>query len=150
MSRLLYVVLLLLSMGGSAAEVSLQERGEGVQSEWLRSGRPEFGRPGPAPVFSQDKAGGGVVDGVAQLWLVSLQDKTLYRVMRRWTAQAKYQLVWQVDRDFPIESEVVFEGGFRDAVAAVMASVALTDFPLQANFNAEANVLRITRFLDAK
>jgi hypothetical protein len=77
-----------------------------------------------------------------------MRDKTLYRVFSRWAEQAKYQLIWQIDRDYPIESGVVFEGGFRGAVTEVMAPVALTDYPLQAIFNPAARVLRVVRFMD--
>lgn len=125
--------------GESAASVSL---------EWSRSARPVLGRVEvPRVVVEEKKITAG--DGV-QLWAISLQDKTLYRVMRRWAAQARYQLVWQVDRDFPIESEVVLEGGFREVVGEVMQALSLTDFPLQAYFNSDAGVLRVTRFLDGK
>ena len=121
-----------------------------VQLEWSRSARPALGRSSVRPLVEEP---GGAADSqgpTAQLWVVSLQDKTLYRVMRRWAAQAQYQLVWQVDRDFPIESEVVFEGGFRSAVGEVMSGVSMTDFPLQAIFNPNTRVLRVVRFLDER
>ena len=77
-----------------------------------------------------------------------LSDKTLYRTMRRWAQQANLQLLWQVDRDYPIEAEVVFNSSLRQAVGQVMAGVALTDYPLQAVFNSSARVLRVVRHMD--
>lgn len=124
-----------------------------VQLDWSRSQRPslERGSQRPTPLDRGDASGrDDAKSAVAQLWAISLQDKTLYRVMRRWAAQAQYQLVWQVDRDFPIESEVVFEGSFRHAVGQVMFGVAETDFPLQAVFNSDARTLRVVRFLEER
>lgn len=124
-----------------------------VQLDWSRSQRPSLERGSQRPIFLDrgDAVGrDDVRSGVAQLWAISLQDKTLYRVMRRWAAQAQYQLVWQVDRDFPIESEVVFDGSFRHAVGQVMSGVAVTDFPLQAVFNSDTRVLRVVRFLEER
>jgi hypothetical protein len=123
-----------------------------AQLDWTRSDRPGLGRGAIRPL-TQDPSMGGAPDAngnTAQLWAVSLQDKTLYRVMRRWAAQAQYQLVWQIDRDFPIESEVVFEGSFRSAVAEVMSGVSMTDYPLQAIFNSNTRMLRVVRFLEER
>jgi hypothetical protein len=77
-----------------------------------------------------------------------LSDKTLYRTMRRWAQHANLQLLWQVDRDYPIEAEVVFNSSLHQAVGQVMAGVALTDYPLQAVFNSSARVLRVVRHMD--
>ena len=114
-----------------------------TQLEWSRSPRSA---PGQGPV--QEPPQVVVAEGAPQQWTILMRDKTLYRAMSRWAAQAKYQLVWQIDRDFPIESGVVFEGGFRGAVTEVMSTVALTDYPLQAIFNPAARVLRVVRFMD--
>ena len=130
----------------SGAEKVLSE----VQLDWSRSVRPELGRTAPRSIQDVSPPSSGDTSGVAQLWAVSLQDKTLYRVMRRWAAQAQYQLVWQIDRDFPIESEVVFEGTFRKAVSEVMVGVSMTDYPLQAIFNLDTRVLRVVRFLEER
>lgn len=88
-----------------------------------------------------------VKDSVPRQWTVEISDKTLYRTMRRWAQEANYQLLWQVDRDYPIEVGVVFEDTLRQAVEEVMAGVALTDYPIQAIFNSSARVLRVVRLL---
>jgi hypothetical protein len=111
--------------------------------EWSRSPRMPLGNN-----LTQEPPVAEVDEGAPQQWSVLMRDKTLYRVFSRWAEQAKYQLIWQIDRDYPIESGVVFEGGFRGAVTEVMATVALTDYPLQAIFNPAARVLRVVRFMD--
>lgn len=135
----------MLAFAQGAPSAALQD----VQLEWVRSVRPTLGgaRPAPAPSMPDAKEQKGAV---TQLWAISLHDKTLYRVLRRWAAQAQYQLVWQTDRDFPIESEVVFEGSFRSAVTEVMEGVSQSDYPLQAIFNPSTRVLRVTRFMDER
>ena len=81
-------------------------------------------------------------------WTIQTQDKTLYRTMRRWAQEAEYQLLWQVDKDFPIEANVEFNSTLREALEQVMAGVALTDYPIQAVYNPTAKVLRVVRYLD--
>jgi len=81
-------------------------------------------------------------------WTILMSDKTLYRTLRRWAGEANYQLLWQVDRDYPIEVSVQFKGALRDAVEQVVAGVALTDYPIQAVFNTQARVLRVVRHMD--
>ena len=81
-------------------------------------------------------------------WSILVSDKTLYRTMRRWAQEADYQLMWQVDRDYPIEVDVAFNADFRKALEQVMAGVALTDYPIQALVNPSARVLRVVRHQD--
>lgn len=81
-------------------------------------------------------------------WSILMSDKTLYRTMRRWAQEADYQLMWQVDRDYPIEVDVAFNTDFRKALEQVMAGVALTDYPIQALVNPSARVLRVVRHQD--
>jgi hypothetical protein len=88
------------------------------------------------------------VEPMQEKWSVLVADKTLYRTMRRWAQEANYQLLWQIDRDYPIEASVTFESNFRGAVGQVMAGVALTDYPIQAIFNPTARVLRVVRHMD--
>lgn len=147
----LWLALALLFVSGAAwAQTPDSEVLRNSQLEWSRSQKPPLGSAAsPGPVVMPEPVGEERGDeAVHRQWSILMRDKTLYRVMSRWAVQAQYQLIWQVDRDFPIESEVIYEGGFRSAVAEVMSSVALTDYPLQAVFNANARVLRVIRFLD--
>jgi hypothetical protein len=89
-----------------------------------------------------------VVEPNQDKWSILVADKTLYRTMRRWAQEANYQLLWQIDRDYPIEASVTFENNFRGAIGQVMAGVALTDYPIQAIFNPAARVLRVVRHMD--
>ena len=105
----------------------------------------------PSPAAGQEAMSAPQVAGNRSgVWVVSVQDKTLYRTLLRWASQAQYQLLWQTDRDFPIETEVVFDGDFRRAVSEVMVSLSQTDHPLQAVFNPTTRVLRVVRWLDDK
>lgn len=131
---------------------------------WVRSLRPAL-KPNastapqevPPPVSdaqtspepADSSASKVIKDSETKKWAILLSDKTLYRTFRRWSQEAQYQLLWQIDRDYPIEAEVKFESTLREAVAQVMAGVALTDFPLQAIFNPSTRVLRVIRHLDA-
>ena len=130
------------------------------QLNWVRSMRPSLA-PAAVPEAVQtsegkqakptalsDGAHRAAKDVVTQKWAILMADKTLYRTFRRWSQEAQYQLLWQVDRDYPIEAEVAFESTLREAVAQVMSGVALTDFPLQAIFNPSTRVLRVIRHLD--
>lgn len=94
------------------------------------------------------EAGARFADQTERLWTILLSDKTLYRTMRRWASEANYQLLWQVDRDYPIEVAVDFKGDLRQAVEQVVAGVALTDYPIQAIFNTQARVVRVLRHMD--
>jgi len=87
-------------------------------------------------------------DPLNRKWTILLSDKTLYRTMRRWAQEADYQLMWQIDRDYPIEVDVEINDDFRRALERVMAGVALTDYPLQAIVNPNARVLRVVRHQD--
>jgi len=81
-------------------------------------------------------------------WSILMSDKTLYRSMRRWAQDANYQLLWQIDRDYPIEASVNFENNLKGAVEQVMAAVALTDYPIQALMNPNARIIRVVRYMD--
>ena len=81
-------------------------------------------------------------------WSILMCDKTLYRSMRRWAQDANYQLLCQIDRDYPIEASVIFENNLKGAVEQVMAAVALTDYPIQALMNPNARIIRVVRYMD--
>lgn len=102
----------------------------------------------PQPTLPSS-SGEGVVQALpVSSWAILMSDKTLYRALRRWSQEADYQLMWQVDRDYPIEAGVAFKNTFRGSVEQVMAGVALTDYPLQAIFNPNARILRVVRHQD--
>lgn len=83
--------------------------------------------------------------GPSQIWIFSPSDRTLSMALQRWSAAANWQLVWEADRDFPIEVEIQFEGHFSAVLEQVMNSLQDSDYPLQAVVNAQTRVLRIRR-----
>lgn len=76
-------------------------------------------------------------------WQINPSDRRLSIVLQRWSAQANWQLVWEAERDFPVEVRVVLDGSFSDALKEVMKSLSDTDYPLQAVMNAKTRVLRV-------
>jgi len=85
----------------------------------------------------------------SQVWSLEQSDKCLSSALERWAQQAGWQLVWEVDRDFLIESNLHLEGEFLKAVGTVMQSLSQTDYPLQAKANSATLTLRISRYQDA-
>ncbi len=77
------------------------------------------------------------------------QDKSLYHVISRWAQTANWQLMWEADRDFPIQAQISIDGTFTSAIQMVMDSLSNTDYPLQAVMNPNTRVLSVVRHLDA-
>lgn len=76
-------------------------------------------------------------------WQISTSDRRLSIVLQRWSALAGWQLVWEAERDFPIEVRVVLNGSFSEALHEVMNSLSDSDYPLKAVMNAKTRVLRV-------
>lgn len=85
--------------------------------------------------------------GGATAWAFTHADGTVHQALQRWTREAGWQLVWEVERDFPIDAEVTLRGTFLDALDQTMAVLRDTDFPLQARVQAESRVVRVGRYL---
>lgn len=83
-------------------------------------------------------------------WTVQFSDGTVRRMLQRWSADAGYQLLWDVPRDYPIEVEVKLHGNFRDVVWLVVKSLSGTDAPVQATINSDVRLVRIVRFLNGQ
>ncbi|WP_431286864.1 toxin co-regulated pilus biosynthesis Q family protein [Roseateles chitinivorans] len=83
----------------------------------------------------------------ATAWSFTRADGTVHQALQRWTREAGWQLVWEVERDFPIDAEVTLRGTFLDALNQAMAALRDTDFPLQARVQADTRVVRIGRYL---
>jgi hypothetical protein len=84
-----------------------------------------------------------------KVWSLDPQDKKLSIALARWAQQAGWQIVWEAERDFVIESSLHLSGDFLMSVGAVMRSLADTDYPLQAKANRGTLTLRINRYQDA-
>jgi hypothetical protein len=113
--------------------------------EWITSPKPTIQadnpQPGAAPVWPEEQS--------AQ-WEIQRLDKTLSTVMARWSQKAGWQLVWDAERDFPIENHIMLEGTFVQVVQTVMDSLNDSDYPLQAALNPSTRVIRITRYLEPR
>ncbi|WP_067271094.1 TcpQ domain-containing protein [Mitsuaria sp. 7] len=80
-------------------------------------------------------------------WTFLCADGTVHQALQRWMREAGWQLVWDVERDFPIDAEVTLHGNLLAAMNQAMAVLRDTDFPLQASIQAESRVVRIGRHL---
>ncbi len=88
-------------------------------------------------------------NGGRQVWSIEQSEKRLSSALERWAQLAGWQLVWEAERDFVIESNLHLEGEFLKAVGTVMQSLGSTDYPLQAKANSATLTLRISRYQDA-
>jgi hypothetical protein len=113
--------------------------------EWISSPKPTIQADNPqtgaAPVWPEEQS--------AQ-WEIQRHDKTLSTVMARWSQKAGWQLVWDAERDFPIENHIMLEGTFVQVVQTVMDSLNDSDYPLQASLNPSTRVIRIARYLEPR
>lgn len=80
-------------------------------------------------------------------WSVRKSDGTVRRMLHRWASSSGWQLIWEAQRDFPIETDFQIQGTFREAVGLVMESLAGSDFPLQASLNSHLRLIRISKYL---
>jgi len=112
--------------------------------QWFSPARPAIlPRPGAQDV--QDLKESSPPLGPSQVWQLSPADRVLSLALQRWSAAATWQLVWEADRDFPIEVEIQLQGHFSAVLEQVMRSLQDSDYPLQAVMNAQTRVLRIRR-----
>ncbi len=101
--------------------------------------------PGIEPGIASRAAASGA--GAASDWTLTRDDVSVRQALQRWAGEAGWQLVWDIDRDFPIEAEVTLRGGFLDAITQAMAVLRDTDYPVQARVQSTARIVRIVRYL---
>jgi hypothetical protein len=111
-----------------------------ISVEWAPTPRPTLPRVSQAPRPEMM----ALAEPVA-IWALQTQDRTLYHSLNRWAQAAQWQLMWEAERDFPIQAQVSFEGGFTAAIEAVMSALAGSDYPLQAIMNSATRVVSIVR-----
>ncbi|HEY1397218.1 toxin co-regulated pilus biosynthesis Q family protein [Roseateles sp.] len=102
---------------------------------------------GPADADTPSIAWQALAAEAPAAWTFQRADGTVHQALQRWTREAGWQLVWEVERDFPIDAEVTLRGNFLDALNQAMAALRDTDFPLQARIQAETRVVRVGRYL---
>ncbi|WP_310646365.1 toxin co-regulated pilus biosynthesis Q family protein [Limnohabitans sp.] len=128
--------------------------------EWIRSPRAVLSLD--SGLTTQQRAGAAIQGakpvmleanttrtGGRQVWSIEQSEKRLSSALERWAQLAGWQLVWEAERDFVIESNLHLEGEFLRAVGTVMQSLGNTDYPLQAKANSATLTLRISRYQDA-
>lgn len=84
----------------------------------------------------------------AALWEMRLQDITLAQTLQRWSQQAGWKLIWDVDKHIMIDSPHQFKGSFEEAISLLLAapSLAASGLPLEVCFYPNTPPLaRITR-----
>lgn len=86
-----------------------------------------------------------VAVAVTDNWTYTPSDKYVSVTFARWAKQAGYQLVWQADNDFEIQSSGSLSGGFKHSVNEVLKSFAKSDHPLKAEWY-KNNVVVISNF----
>ena len=130
---------------GAPLKVADMEKKIELDVEWSSSPKPPIQADNPqpraAPVWPEEQS--------AQ-WEIQRLDKTLSTVMARWSQKAGWQLVWDAERDFPIDNHIMLEGTFVQVVQTVMDSLNDSDYPLQAALNPSTRVIRITRYLEPR
>jgi hypothetical protein len=157
----LLLVPVLLSTGTAYAQPNAERAARlALEVEWVRSPRAvidinakanklqsvEKGLPFSTPVELEPNL---ATDKETMVWSLGPQDKKLSTALNRWAQQAGWQLVWEAERDFVIESSLHLSGDFLRSMDAVMQSLADSDYPLQAKANRSTLTLRISRYQDA-
>ena len=120
-----------------------------LEVEWVRSPRAVL-NINAASLQTQPRAAPSAASvEEPQVWSLQPEDKRLSLALSRWAQQAGWQIVWEAERDFLIESSLHLSGDFLRSIDAVMQSLASTDYPLQAKANRSTLTLRISRYQDA-
>lgn len=111
-----------------------------ITVEWAKPPKPTL--PNPSGSADPVRLPSPEPDAV---WTLQTQDKTLYHSLSRWAQAAQWQLMWEAERDFPIQAQISIEGSFSAAVQLVMNALSNTDHPLQAVMNQATRVMSIVR-----
>lgn len=114
-----------------------------ISLEWAKAPKTTLPQPTGSTAPVQASA-----EDVLAIWSLQTQDKTLYHSISRWAQSANWQLMWEAERDFPIQAQISIEGSFTAAIQMVMNSLANTDYPLQAVMNNSTRVISVIRHQD--
>lgn len=100
----------------------------------------------PQTLVATDAPAGAVASPVAipdPQWLVTRNDMTVRGVLERWSAQAGWQLVWELSVDYPIEAEASITSQFELAVETLTKSLQGAEVPPKAIIYRGNRVLRV-------
>ena len=79
----------------------------------------------------------------AEQWLVTHDDLTARGVLQKWVKQAGWQLIWELQVDYPIEAEAAITSQFEVAVETLTKSLQGADVPPKAIIYRGNRVLRV-------
>ncbi len=147
---MLFIVTLLAMPAGMAAEANTTaaktaDKAIELDVEWISSPKPTIHVDSNKPITVE-----AWPEEAPSNWDIQLSDKTLSTVLARWSQRAGWQLVWDAERDFPIENHIVLAGTYVMVVQTVMDSLNDSDYPLQASLNPATRVIRIAKYLEAR
>lgn len=77
------------------------------------------------------------------VWVLNPSDKTLRSALDKWCRAIGWQLVWNVNADYPIVTAWNISGSFESAVNQVLIASQTTNMPLTAIMHDENHVLEI-------
>ena len=129
-----------LAAGASASPKTKATAPVDMSVEWLRNTRPAITDLKPPPGMDPQMATGPI-----QTWNIRTSDRVLSTALLRWSQSIGWQMIWDAERDFPIEVDVDLHGDISSALDQVMRSLAKTDYPLQVVLNMQARIIRIRR-----
>lgn len=99
---------------------------------------PEAGHADPAP-----GPGPTVLDPGASVWRVHAGE-TLRAALSRWGERAGADVIFLTDRRYRIDAAAAFEGGFRDAAAALLLRLAHLPHPPEGALSTDGGSLAVT------
>jgi hypothetical protein len=77
------------------------------------------------------------------IWSLNPADRTLRTALNRWCKSIGWQLIWNVNADYPIVTSWNITGSFENAVNQVLAASQTTNVPLLATMHDQNRVLEI-------
>ena len=80
----------------------------------------------------------------AEQWISSPKDLNIRNLIDAWSTKAAWKLIWSVDKDIPLVSDVRVTGDFKSAVRQVLDSTTLSDLSLKPCFYTN-QVVRVVR-----
>jgi hypothetical protein len=69
---------------------------------------------------------------------------TLSAVINEWGKKAGWDVVWNIDFDYPIQAQLVFEGSFLDVIVGVFRSYETAERPLLVDVYEKQHLIVIT------
>lgn len=69
---------------------------------------------------------GGLKQNFNQVWVTSPSDNTMRQLIQKWSGTVGWTLVWNVDKDIPLESSDQTTGDFKTAVRRLLSATSLS------------------------